>query len=96
MHVFLYILVGALYDGIAEIEVLCLRVRCSDFLYLRCRSVVRRRGDVEGWMLLRLSLHDPVMPLNIEGGRKGDLAKLVAIAKELTDGFDRLDRSCLK
>ena len=52
--------------------------------------------DVQGWMLLRLSLHDPVMPLNIEGGRKGDLAKLVEIAKKLTDGFDRLDRSCLK
>ena len=52
--------------------------------------------DVAGWMLLRLSLHDPVMPLNIEGARKGDLAKLVEIAKELTDGFDLLDRSCLK
>jgi hypothetical protein len=42
-----------------------------------------------------MSLHDPVMPMNIEGGRKGDLAKLIKIAKELTDGFDRLDRSCL-
>lgn len=52
--------------------------------------------DVQGWILLRLSLHDPVMPMNIEGGRKGDLAKLVEIAKKLTDGFDRLDRSCLK
>ena len=52
--------------------------------------------DVQGWILLRLSLHDPVMPLNIEGGRKGDLAKLVEIARKLTDGFDRLDRSCLK
>ena len=52
--------------------------------------------DVQGWMLLRLSLHDPVMPLKIEGGRKGDLAKLVEIARKLTDGFDRLDRSCLK
>ena len=52
--------------------------------------------DVQGWILLRLSLHDPVMPMNIEGGRKGDLAKLVAIAKELTDGFDKLDRSSLK
>ena len=41
-------------------------------------------------------LHDPVMPLNIEGGRKGDLAKLVEIAKKLTDGFERLDRTCLK
>lgn len=52
--------------------------------------------DVQGWILLRLSLHDPVMPLNIEGGRKGDLAKLVEIAGKLTEGFDRLDRSCLK
>ncbi|MCR4954341.1 MAG: phosphomannomutase/phosphoglucomutase [Treponema sp.] len=52
--------------------------------------------DVQGWILLRLSLHDPVMPMNIEGGRKGDLAKLVKIAQELTDGFDKLDRSCLK
>ena len=52
--------------------------------------------EVQGWMLLRLSLHDPVMPLNIEGARKGDLAKLVEIARQLTDGFDRLDRSCLK
>ena len=52
--------------------------------------------DVQGWMLLRLSLHDPVMPLNIEGARKGDLAKLVEIARQLTDGFDKLDRSCLK
>ena len=33
---------------------------------------------------------------NIEGARKGDLAKLVEIARQLTDGFDRLDRSCLK
>ncbi|MBR4180416.1 MAG: phosphomannomutase/phosphoglucomutase, partial [Treponema sp.] len=53
-------------------------------------------NDVQGWMLLRLSLHDPVMPLNIEGGRKGDLAKLIEIAKKLTDGFERLDRTCLK
>lgn len=52
--------------------------------------------DVQGWMLLRMSLHDPVMPLNIEGGRKGDLAKLVKIAQELTEGFDKLDRSSLK
>ena len=52
--------------------------------------------DVQGWILLRMSLHDPVMPMNIEGSRKGDLAKLVAIAQKLTEGFDRLDRSCLK
>ena len=48
--------------------------------------------EVQGWILLRMSLHDPVMPMNIEGGRKGDLAKLIEIAKKLTDGFDKLDR----
>ena len=52
--------------------------------------------DVQGWILLRLSLHDPVMPMNIAGGRKGDLEKLKKIAKKLTDGFDRLDRKVLE
>ena len=54
-----------------------------------------RGGDVQGWMLLRLSLHDPVMPLNIEGGRKGDLTKLIVIARRLVAGFDKLDTSVL-
>ncbi|MBP5157657.1 MAG: phosphomannomutase/phosphoglucomutase, partial [Treponema sp.] len=54
-----------------------------------------RGEDVQGWMLLRLSLHDPVMPLNIEGGRTGDLPKLIAIAKELVAGFEALDTSSL-
>ena len=52
--------------------------------------------QIKGWLLLRMSLHDPVMPLNIEAGRKGDLPKLVEIARKLTAGFDKLDTSCLK
>ncbi|MDE5898690.1 MAG: phosphomannomutase/phosphoglucomutase [Treponemataceae bacterium] len=52
-------------------------------------------GGAQGWILLRMSLHDPVMPMNIEGARRGDLAKLVELAKSLTAGFDRLDASCL-
>ncbi|MCR5217400.1 phosphomannomutase/phosphoglucomutase [Treponema sp.] len=51
--------------------------------------------DVKGWILLRLSLHDPVMPMNIEGSRKGDLAKLIKIAGQLLEGFDQLDTSVL-
>lgn len=53
-------------------------------------------SDIQGWMLLRMSLHDPVMPLNIEGGRRGDLAKIRNIAQALLKGFDKLDMSCLK
>ena len=52
-----------------------------------------KSAEAQGWMLLRLSLHDPVMPLNIESTRKGDLAKLKAIARTLLEGFDRLDIS---
>ncbi|MDE7382871.1 MAG: phosphomannomutase/phosphoglucomutase [Treponemataceae bacterium] len=50
---------------------------------------------VKGWILLRMSLHDPVMPMNIEGARKGDLQKLVQIASDLMSGFPHLDISCL-
>ena len=52
--------------------------------------------DVRGWILLRMSLHDPVMPMNIEGERPGDLEKLVKIAQKLLRGFEQLDTSCLK
>lgn len=46
--------------------------------------------EVKGWLLLRMSLHDPQMPLNIEGVRDGDCDKLFDIVLELLDGFDRL------
>lgn len=45
---------------------------------------------VKGWLLLRVSLHDPQMPLNLEGVREGDCDRLFEIALELLDGFDKL------
>ena len=51
--------------------------------------------EVQGWLLFRLSLHDPVMPLNIEGGRMGDCEKIVEISKRLLQGFDKLDITSL-
>ena len=49
----------------------------------------------EGWLLLRLSLHDPVMPLNIEGADLDSLKKIKAAARLLLSGFDKLDLSAL-
>jgi len=43
--------------------------------------------------LLRQSLHDPNMPLNVEGNGEGDCAKITAMMKELLSGFDQLDIS---
>ena len=46
--------------------------------------------EVKGWLLLRMSLHDPQMPLNVEGVRVGDCDRLYQIVTELLEGFDRL------
>ncbi|MDN5292333.1 MAG: hypothetical protein PWQ06_2572, partial [Anaerophaga sp.] len=50
----------------------------------------------DGWFLLRLSLHDPVLALNIESNESGGVQK---IAEELYDFFGRfenLDLSAFK
>lgn len=52
-------------------------------------------GDFKGWALLRKSLHDPNMPLNIEGVNKGDAEKIKNTIKNLLQGFDELDISAL-
>lgn len=52
--------------------------------------------DVQGWLLLRVSLHDPLMPMNLEGNRSGDCDRIVKIAEALLKGFDKLDTSKLK
>ncbi len=49
----------------------------------------------KGWVLLRLSLHDPNMPMNVEGKHPGDCTELTAVAKELVAGFEHLDTSVL-
>lgn len=56
---------------------------------------VRVTGE-RGWMLLRLSLHDPLLPLNIEGNKEGDCDFLRELAEKLLSGFDMLDLSVFK
>ena len=46
--------------------------------------------EIKGWLLLRMSLHDPQMPLNVEGVRVGDCDRLYQIAIQLLEGFERL------
>ena len=44
-----------------------------------------------GWALLRMSLHDPNMPLNIEADAAGGADTIAHTVKELLAGFDALD-----
>jgi len=50
-----------------------------------------KKGEGDGWFLLRMSLHDPIMPLNIEsnspGGTKVIAKKLYGFLKDF-DGLD--------
>ena len=56
---------------------------------------IRFGGDVTGWMLIRASLHDPVMVMNMEGKTDADLAAVKRAAVQLLEGFDALDLSAL-
>ena len=54
-----------------------------------------RVNCVDGWFLIRKSLHDPLMPLNIESDVPGGAAKIAAQVKGLLEPFDQLDLSKL-
>lgn len=55
-----------------------IRVRCS-------------RPEEQGWFLLRLSLHDPVMPLNIESDVTGGVSRIKETLSGMFEHFDGLD-----
>ena len=48
-----------------------------------------------GWFLLRMSLHDPLMPLNVESGEAGGVAAIVGELREFLAGWARLDLGSL-
>lgn len=56
---------------------------------------LRFEGGCEGWALLRLSLHDPVMPLNMEGAKPGDCDAIVKLVRDLLDAEAGVDLSAL-
>jgi len=49
----------------------------------------------KGWLLLRKSLHDPIMPLNIESDIPGGTDEIRRMLKPLLSGYDQLDTSKL-
>ncbi|MBQ4617796.1 MAG: phosphomannomutase/phosphoglucomutase, partial [Clostridia bacterium] len=46
-----------------------------------------------GWALLRLSVHDPVMPMNIESDEEGGCLVIAKQLRALMESFDKLDCS---
>ena len=50
-------------------------------------------GTEDGWFLLRLSLHDPVIPLNIESNVEDGVTRIATRLLEFLQDFDALDLS---
>jgi phosphomannomutase len=50
----------------------------------------------DGWFLLRLSLHDPVIPLNIESNVNQGVVSIAARLLEFLQDFEALELSGLK
>jgi phosphomannomutase len=55
----------------------------------------KESDGVVGWLLLRASLHDPVMVLNMESTDEAGLSRIREAAQTLLEGFDQLDLSVL-
>ena len=53
----------------------------------------QKNGD--GWFLLRKSLHDPIMPLNIESNLKGGCKIIATKIKTFLETYDQLNLSAL-
>ncbi len=49
------------------------------------------KNDGDGWFLLRLSVHDPIMPLNIESDSEGGVEKIYAKIKPFLEDCEGLD-----
>lgn len=54
-----------------------------------------RISTENGFFLLRLSVHDPVMPMNFESNVKGGIRQDIEGIKEFFKSFDKLDSSAL-
>lgn len=50
----------------------------------------------DGWFLLRLSVHDPILPFNIEAENIGSCKPIMETLTEFFAKFELLDISCLK
>lgn len=53
------------------------------------------RPGLKGWMLLRKSLHDPIMPLNVESDVEGGCEEIKKVLKPLLVAYEKLDISKL-
>ena len=84
-------------DGEMILEELKQAVEKAEGFSLETPNYEGVRVNVEnGWFLLRLSLHEPLMPLDIQGNTVEAMNKMKAFIKEFLSDFDCIDSSAIK
>jgi len=53
-------------------------------------------GLQNGWFLLRLSVHDPVLPLNVESDVPGGVRTMLSKLLSVLDGIEDIDISPIR
>ncbi len=53
------------------------------------------KDNGNGWCLIRMSLHDPIMPLNIESNQEGGCKEIAKGLRKILGAFEGLDLSVL-
>ena len=84
-------------DGADRANQICLSLVTPNYEGVRANfSTNDENGhEVKGWFLLRKSLHDPIMPLNIESNKKGGCKIVAAALKDFLSKYTELDVSGL-
>ena len=54
----------------------------------------KEHGD--GWVLIRMSLHEAIMPINVESNSAGGCKKMIAALLKMLEPFERIDLSLLR
>jgi len=83
-------------DGEMILDALKKEVEKTDCFSLETPNFEGVRVNVDGgWFLLRLSLHEPLMPLDIQGNTETAMDKMKAFIKEFLSKFDCIDSSAM-
>lgn len=78
---------------LAKMNELCSQVQGWEIMRPNYEGIRVRclNADEQGWFLLRMSLHDPVMPLNLESEINGGVQNIRRKLKEMLEGFEGLN-----
>lgn len=69
----------------------------SDYFKVECPNYEGvRLNTTHGWLLLRMSLHEPLLPLNLESDKEGGIAEMLEKLKPFLEKFTKLDLSIIK